>query len=107
MEIQDKALVVQLLNRFGLSPEKIQRVEAVIDGQFDSSPTVVNYDRAAEFLGLTAKNRAKTIALWVRQGKLQGVYPPGAKQSIGINIESLRAFANSRKVIKGDNHATT
>lgn len=100
MEITDKNLVLQMLNRFGVSPEKIQRITDILDGRFDSSPAVVSYERAAEYMGLTARNRAKTISLWVRTGKLEAVYLPGGKKSLGVSIESLRRLAESRNIVK-------
>lgn len=97
MEITDKAIVIQLMHRFGLSPEKIQRIETIIDGQFDGTPAVVSYDKAAEFLGLVAKNRTKTICLWVRTGRLDAVYGSGNRKAIGVTVDSLKRLASERK----------
>ena len=102
MDLQDKSLILDMLSmpRFGLSPEKVQRIEAVIDGTpCRDAPMVVSYDEAAARLGLTAKNRTKTICLWVRKGLLAAVCPPGGKKAIGVSAESLAAFAAQRKKV--------
>ena len=61
-----------------LSPDQLTRIEAILDGARvphakPAAPTILSYEEAAERLGLRAKNRAKTVALWVRLGKLDAL----------------------------------
>ena len=111
MELSDKSLLLNILHlpRLGLSPEQVQRlspeqvqkIEHVIDGIVPATaPLTMSYEAAAERIGLTAKNRAKTIVLWVRQGKLNAVVPPGCKRAIGVTVESVERFAASWKAVK-------
>ncbi len=101
MELTDKSFVLSLLSmpRLGLSPEQVRKIEAVIDGAaLPEEPAVLSYEEAAQRLGLTAKNRAKTICLWVRKGYLDAVAPSG-KRSIGVTANSVAAFAERRKAV--------
>ena len=103
MELSDKSLLLNILHlpRLGLSPEQVQKIEHVIDGTVPATaPLTMSYEAAAERIGLTAKNRAKTIVLWVRQGKLNAVVPPGCKRAIGVTVESVERFAASWKAVK-------
>lgn len=100
MELCDKSFVLNMLSmpRLGLSPEQVQKIEAVIDGTpMPGRPAVLSYEAAADALGLSAKNRTKTICLWVRKGYLSPVRTPGGKKSIGVTAESVAAFAASRR----------
>lgn len=100
MELCDKSFVLNMLSmpRLGLSPEQVQKIEAVIDGApMPGRPAVMTYEDAAAALGLTAKNKAKTICLWVRKGYLDPVRTPGGKKSIGVTADSVAAFAASRR----------
>ncbi len=100
MELNDKSFVLTMLSmpRLGLSPQQVQKIEAVIDGARPADgPAVLPYDVAADRLGLTAKNRTKTICLWVRKGYLQAVYTPGGKKAVGVTAESVEAFIANRK----------
>lgn len=102
MELSDKSLLLNILHlpRLGLSPEQVQKIEHVIDGTVPATaPLTMSYEAAAERIGLTAKNRAKTIVLWVRQGKLNAVVPPGCKRAIGVTVESVERFAASWKAV--------
>ena len=89
---------------WGLSPEQVLKIEAVVDGSQETlsgGPLVLTYDEAARRIGLTAKNRTKTICLWVRQGKLKAVSPGGSK-AIGVTVESVEEFARNYKAVKGE-----
>jgi hypothetical protein len=100
MELSDKSFVLSMLSmpRLGLSPSQVQEIESIIDGRpLPDSPKVMSYAKAADVLGLTSKNRTKTILYWVREGFLQAVCPPGRKKSVGVSAESVAAFIASRK----------
>ena len=102
MELCDKDFVLSLLSmpRLGLSAEQVRKIEAVIDGgELPDAPRVLSYDDAAARLGLSAKNRTKTICLWVRKGYLDAVIPPGGKKAIGVSADSVAAFAAQKKVV--------
>jgi prolyl-tRNA editing enzyme YbaK/EbsC (Cys-tRNA(Pro) deacylase) len=102
MELCDKDFVLSLLSmpRLGLSAEQVRKIEAVIDGgALPDEPRVLSYDDAAARLGLTAKNRTKTICLWVRKGYLAAVTPPNGKKAIGVSAESVAAFAAQKKKV--------
>lgn len=73
MTIEDKTFLLNIcaMPRLGLSQQQIADIERVIDGR--PSPTkviAVSNAKAAEMLGLTSKNSAKTIEKYVREGKL-------------------------------------
>jgi len=83
-----------------LSPDQLMRIEAILDGARaphakPEPPAVISYEEAAERLGLRAKNRAKTVALWVRLGKLDALRPSG-KKAIGVTVASVDRLASSR-----------
>lgn len=82
-----------------LSPDQLTRIEAILDGARvprakPAAPTILSYEEAAERLGLRAKNRAKTVALWVRLGKLDALRPSG-KKAVGVTVESVERLAAS------------
>ena len=84
---------------WGLSPEQISKIEGIVDGSVSSTePQVLTYEEAANRIGLKAKNRAKTIALWVRKGVLQAVKPQG-KRAIGVTLESVDRLAASKNLV--------
>lgn len=100
MEITDKSFVLNILMmpRLGLSPEQVQKIEHVIDGTpCSSEPMSISYEEAAIRIGLTAKNRAKTIALWVRQGRLVP-FRPGGRRAIGVTVESVERMMKARSI---------
>lgn len=84
-----------------LSPDQLMRIEAILDGSRaphaqPAAPAVLSYEEAADRLGLRAKNRAKTVALWVRLGRLEALRPSG-KKAIGVTVESVERLASSHE----------
>lgn len=73
MTIEDKTLVLGILQlpRLGLNQQQIGEIERIIDGRPATLKVLaVSNAKAAEMLGLTSKNSAKTIEKYVRDGKL-------------------------------------
>lgn len=100
MEMSDKTLVLSILHlpRLGLAPEQIADIERIMDGApREDSPIVLDYEAAAIQLGLKARNRKKTVALWVRKGLLSPVYGTG-RYAVGVTADSVREFARARRV---------
>lgn len=100
MDLSDKSFILNMLQmpRLGLSPSQVLKIEAIIDGvPAADAPQVLSYDAAAQMLGLTSKNRNKTISYWIREGFLHAVCPPGRKKSVGVSADSVAAFIASRK----------
>lgn len=99
MEIMTKVAFMGVVKSpaWGLSPDQVLKIEAVIDGSSVSAadPAILSYEDAAKRIGLTAKNRSKTIALWVRLGKLTAVKPQG-KKAIGVTLESVEKLIGAR-----------
>lgn len=73
-----------------LSPAQIARIEETLAGEFDVGPAVITYEDAASRFGLRAKNRARTIGLWVKKGQLEAAYGSG-QRAIGVTMASVKA----------------
>ena len=73
MTIEDKTFLLNIcqLPRLGLNQQQIGEIERIIDGRPATLKVfAVSNAKAAEMLGLTSKNSAKTIEKYVRDGKL-------------------------------------
>lgn len=73
MTIEDKTFLLNIcqLPRLGLNQQQIGEIERIIDGRPATLKVLaVSNAKAAEMLGLTSKNSAKTIEKYVRDGKL-------------------------------------
>lgn len=73
MTIEDKNFLMNILQlpQLRLNQQQIGDIERVIDGRPSPMKVIaVSNAKAAEMLGLTSKNSAKTIEKYVREGKL-------------------------------------
>ena len=74
MTIDDKTFLLGILQmpRLGLNQEQISGIERIIDGAVPKLEVIaVTYSQAAEILGFRAKNSAKTIEKFIREGRLK------------------------------------
>lgn len=90
MTIEDKTFLLNIcqLPRLGLNQQQIGEIERVIDGRpAEVRVLAVSNAKAAEILGLTSKNSAKTIEKYVRLGKLKRSSPGH------VTLESVERLA--------------
>ena len=92
MTIEDKTLLLSILQlpRLGLNQQQIGEIERIIDGRPATLRVIaVTNAKAAEMLGLTSKNSAKTIEKYVRDGKLVRSTPGR------VTLESVEALGKA------------
>lgn len=92
MTIEDKTFLLGIMQmpRLGLSAAQISDIERIIDGRSVSLDVMaITYQQAADILGYTSKNSAKTIEKYVREGRL-------VRSSPGrVTMESVKNFGKA------------
>ena len=94
MTAEDKTFLLGILQmpRLGLNQQQILGIERILDGVAPSpmlDVVAITYAQAAEVLGFTSKNSAKTIEKFVRNGRL-------VRSSPGrVTVASVQAFGKA------------